>query len=286
MKKALITGVNGFVGPYLRKELEDNGYDVYGLDISKQGLNFFKCDITDAKSMQDVIKEVKPNFIFHLAGFSSVGKSFEQPELCFKINVDGTKNLLDAVKIIRDKELNPRILIVSSADVYGKPEYIPINENHPVNPVSPYGESRVEQERISLNSGLSVVISRSFNHTGEGQPDIFVIPSFKKQVALAKEGEKVLVGNLDIIRDFSDVRDVVRAYRLIIEKGDERGIYNVGSGKGYKLGDILDTFIKQSGKKLKIEIDEKKFREADIPTLVCDNRKVKQLGAEFREIFK
>lgn len=277
-RKALITGINGFVGPYLQHELEKNGYDVYGIDLNGGSDKIFSCDITNFDSVLDVMLKIKPDFIFHLAGFSSVAKSFENPELCFKINVDGTKNLLDAVV---KSGLKPRVLIVSSAEVYGRPKYIPIDEKHPLDPVSPYGKSRVEQEKLALSYNLPVIISRSFNHTGPGQPATFVIPSFKKQVSEAKDGDTIFVGNLDLVRDFSDVRDVVHAYRTLIEKGKVGEVYNVGSGVGYKLRDILDKMIKESGKKLKVEVDPKKYRDVDIPKLVCDNKKIMSFKVTF-----
>lgn len=289
MKKALITGINGFVGPFLKKELEEHGYEVYGFDLSidddktdDQGdgiRRVFACDITDVDAVAQIVEEVKPDYIFHLAGFSSVSKSFDMPELCEKINVGGTKNLFDAVTKARIK---PRILIVSSAEVYGKTEVIPINEGQEPRPLSPYGKSRLEMERISFSSDQDVVVSRSFNHTGPRQSDKMVIPSFKKQVKDGKEGDTILVGDLSIIRDFSDVRDVVRAYRILLEKGKEKEIYNVGSGKGYKLADLLNKLIKDSGKYLKIKVDENKLRKVNIPELVADTSKIKKLGIKIK----
>lgn len=283
LKKALITGITGFVGPHLKRELEHNKYDVYGLALSDGGNKVFKCDITNSDRVLEVIQEIMPDCIFHLAGFSSVSKSFQQPDKCYKINVTGTKNLLDAVK---KSGIRPRILIVSSAEVYGVPKYLPIDEKHPLNPISPYGKSRVEQEEIALKSGLPVIISRSFNHTGPGQSDSFVIPSFRKQIKEAKDGGTIYVGNLGVVRDFSDVRDVVKAYRILVEKGKEGDIYNVGSGIGYGLRDILDKLVMLSGKKLEIKKDISKIRKDDIPKLIADNGKVLALGGiSFRNIF-
>jgi GDP-4-dehydro-6-deoxy-D-mannose reductase len=280
---ALITGIGGFVGPYLKQELESKGYTVYGLELNGQfNDKIIRCDITDFDSVYDAINKVKPDVVFHLAGFSSVAKSFENPELCFKINVDGTKNLLNAIIRIGIK---PKILIVSSSEVYGKPKYNPIDELHPLDPVSPYGKSRVEQEELRKNYDLPIIISRSFNHTGPTQPDTFVIPSFKKQISEAKDGDSIYVGNLDVVKDFSDVRDVVRAYRILLEKGQAGEVYNVGSGKAYSLKKLLETLIKKSGKKIEVKIDPKRFRPVDIKEAVCDNRKllsIEKIG--FRKI--
>ncbi|MFT4303215.1 MAG: GDP-mannose 4,6-dehydratase [Candidatus Woesearchaeota archaeon] len=266
--KALITGGKGFVGPYLKRELENNGYSVVVSDLKDSD---YDCDITNKEKVFSMISSIKPDYVFHLAGFSSVSKSFENPSLCFKINIDGTKNLLEACLDVK------KVLIVSSAEVYGKPEYVPIDEKHPLNPVSPYGKSRVEQEKIALNFS-NVVISRSFNHTGEGQPSTFVIPSFKNQINEAKNGDTIYVGNLEVIRDFSDVKDVVHAYRILLEKGVLGEIYNVGSGVGVKLKDILNKLILESGKDLKVEVDSNKYRKADIVELVANVSKINELG--------
>lgn len=280
--KALITGIDGFVGEYLEKELKDNGYEVYGLSVTASGHNRFLCDITNFDELNSIIKTIKPDYIFHLAGFSTLPESFKNPELCFKINVDGTKNLLKAVS---DNGLNPKILIVSSSLVYGNPAYNPIDEKCPLNPASPYAHSRIEQEKAALDSGLDVVISRSFNHTGPTQKENFAIPSFKKQVRDAKDGDVILVGNLNVIKDFSDVRDVVKAYRLLLEKGVPGEIYNVGSGIEYSMRAILERIIHSSGKKLEIVVDPARVRPVEIPKSICDNRKLHAIiGFKFREI--
>ena len=277
-RKAMITGSEGFVGPYLRKELEKHDYEVIGIDLS--GNPDFKCDITDRKSLERIILLNKPCHIFHLAGFSSPSQSFKQPEFCFKINVEGTRNLLESASKLN----NRRVLIVSSAEVYGNPKYLPVDENHPLAPLSPYGFSRVEQEKLALGYP-NTIIARSFNHTGPGQNSDFVIPSFIQQVDNTEDGGTIHVGNLEVIRDFSDVQDVVRAYRLLLEKGNLGEIYNIGSGIGYKLGEVLKRLIKKSGKNITVKIDPEKYRKVDIYELVCDNTKIKKLGAKFRKIF-
>jgi GDP-4-dehydro-6-deoxy-D-mannose reductase len=285
-KIALVTGIRGFVGPYLARELESNGYEVYGLDIKENNHNdhkIFCCDLTDFEATYDVIKKVKPDYIFHLAGFSSVAKSFENPELCFKVNVTGFKNLLEAT--VKNK-IRPKILLVSSSEIYGKPKYTPIDEQCPVAPISPYGESRAAQESLCKEYDLPIVISRSFGHTGPDQQDTFVIPSFRKQVKEAKDQDTIYVGNLDVIRDFSDVRDVVKAYRILLEKGKVREIYNVGSGNGFLLKDVLNKIIRESGKELTIQIDPNRYRKADIEIQVCNPEKMQKIvKTPFRKIF-
>lgn len=269
--KALITGIDGFVGKYLARELIDSGYEVFGLSRGAVGQNKFFCDITDSECVSKIISEVKPDYVFHLAGFSTLPESFKDPELCFKINVEGTRNLLNAVT---NANLNPRILIVSSSLVYGNPAYNPIDENCPLNPDSPYAYSRIEQEKVALNSGLDVMIARSFNHTGIGQKENFAIPSFKKQVRESNDGDVIYVGNLDVIKDYSDVRDVVKAYRLLLKNGISGEVYNVGSGKEYSMSAILDRIILQSGKQIRVVIDPDKVRPSEIPKSVCNTKKL------------
>ena len=280
--RALITGIDGFVGKHLEHELIDNGYEVFGLSRKASGQNRFSCDINDFECLSRVIYNVMPDFVFHLAGFSTLPESFNEPELCFKINVDGTKNLL---KAISQANINPRILVVSSSLVYGNPAYNPIDEACPLNPSSPYAYSRIEQEKAALSSGLNVIIARSFNHTGPEQKDTFAIPSFKKQVRDAKTGDEILVGNLDVVKDYSDVRDVVKAYRLLLEKGVFGEIYNVGSGKEYVMRKILERIIDKSGKDLKIVTDLARVRPSEISKSVCDTKKLYRVIAfKFKEI--
>ncbi|MEW6407240.1 MAG: GDP-mannose 4,6-dehydratase [Patescibacteria group bacterium] len=362
MQRALIIGISGFVGPYLKSELEKNGYKVFGLDRNRKchserseesdakrhpehsrGISrecetpLFHCDLLDKNSVCQVINKIKPDFVFHLAGFSSVCESWKKPDLCQKINVQGTQNLLEA--ILRAK-INPKILIVSSAEVYGNPKELPLKETSPLNPENPYAKSRVAQEKLVQSyKNLNWIIARSFNHTGPGQPPIFVIPEFAKQLAeikknlngdppiklrsvipsegqlswpksrnlsrmrgeisdklrdsslhsvplrmtQQKEAQKnsrhiIKVGNLEAKRDFSDVRDVVAGYRLLLEKGKKYEIYNVCSGNVYKVEDLLNTMISQIGMAVKIEVDKSKLRPQDIQELRGDNTKIKKLG--------
>lgn len=275
--KALITGSTGFVGPYLKRELEAHGYEVFGLDRNNpENLeNIFCGDICDADSVDSVIKEVVPDEVYHLAGFSSVKKSFEEPELTMNINFGGTKNLLEAVREFCPKS---KVLIVGSADVYGKPQRIPINETEVTQETSPYSKSRIAQEKLVEEfKDLFIVVSRSFNHTGPGQSETFVLPDFVKQVVEIEKGMKdtvISTGNLNVIRDFSDVRDVVLAYYLLLQKGKKGEIYNVGSGKGYDLGELLSEIIAFSDMKIVVKQDPSKIRPIEIPQLVADISKI------------
>jgi len=283
--KAFITGINGFVGKHLSDFLLSKGFEVIGTDLTdgfdgNNKVKYFTLDILDADKLKQVMNEIKPDFIFHLAGFSSVKKSFEQPELCRKINVIGTKNLLDSVV---KANINPKILIISSADVYGVPESVPIKETDKLNPISPYAESRKEQEELCRKyPKLHIIISRSFPHIGPGQQPIFVASDFAKQIAeIEKKGKEpvIEVGNLEAKRDFTDVRDVVKAYLFAIEKCKKGETYNICSGKAYSIKEILDKLISFAKVKIKIEQDPARIRQSDIPILQGDNSKfVKQTG--------
>lgn len=274
-KKALITGIAGFVGPYLKRELENHGYQVYGLDLPKRSTeNYFSVDILDVQALKQTLQQIKPDLIFHLAGFSSVKDSFQQPERVRKINVYGTNNLLQAVS---ERCPQSRILIVSSGHVYQQPkDNQPLIEDSPLDETtSPYAASRVEQEEL-LNKyqDLDIIISRSFNHIGPGQ-DQGVIADFCLPIIQSNKPGTIAVGNLEVYRDFTDVRDVVRAYRLLLEKGKSCQIYNVCSGQAIKVSYLLDQLIKFAGKKIKIKSDPEKFRKVDVLVLTGENSKIK-----------
>jgi GDP-4-dehydro-6-deoxy-D-mannose reductase len=271
---ALITGAGGFVGPYLRRELVENSYQVVGTDLSKKVE--YRLDITNAAAVVELLAKTKPQVIFHLAGFSSVKQSFAKPELCKQVNVEGTRNLLEAVK---KTVPDAKILIISSAEVYGNPKTIPIPESAGLNPTSPYAESRIEQEALLNEYQLNWLVSRSFNHIGPGQQQGFVSSDFASQIAQINNNPnseaKIAVGNLEAVRDFSDVRDVVRAYRLLIEKAKLHDTYNVCSGKGISIKAILDILLSFSKRKIEIVQDPDRARPSDIAELIGDNSKLK-----------
>ena len=276
--RVLITGIDGFVAPFLAR-IEKDTNNVYGTylkePISEKGINYLSMDILDEKSVDKVIANVKPDVIYHLAGFSSVADSWKTPEMAMKINAGGTYNLLNAVK---KAGIKPKIVAVSSADVYGNPVHLPISESHLLNPQSPYGESRIEQEKLIAGfKELDVVVSRSFSHTGPGQSTKFVCSDFAYKVAMIEKGiaNNVLMhGNLEIKRDFSDVRDIVKAYALLAKKGKPHQAYNVCSGKAYSIGQILDILIGMSKSKIIKKFDSSKTRKADIPVMQGDNSKL------------
>jgi GDP-4-dehydro-6-deoxy-D-mannose reductase len=245
MNKYLITGVSGFVAYYLTyflkkkyKNIKICGIDCVELkDQNKNVDSFYRSDLSNLAEICKILEKFQPDYIIHLAAQSSVGLSWEEPVKSFMNNMNIYLNLLEAVRL---SQIKCRILSVGSSEEYGnvQAESIPLRESHPLNPISPYAVARVSQELISnvykKGFNLDIVSTRSFNHFGPGQRDIFVVSSFAKQLAHIKiEGKKkgiLKTGNIEIIRDFLDVRDVVNAYILILEKGVSGEVYNVCSG--------------------------------------------------------
>lgn len=289
--KALVTGIGGFVAPVLAEHLKENGFTVFGIDKSlEEHENNFKVNLTNADEVYNIINKIKPDHIFHLAAISSVNLGKKFPELAFNVNVNGTKNIMEAV--LKSK-IDPKILITSTADVYGIPEQTPLTEEHAVKPISIYAKSKLEQEKAALeyfkNKNLKIIISRSFTHTGPGQPASFVCSDFAKQVAEIEKAEQgrepiIRVGNLDVKRDFSDVRDIVKAYLLAVQKCEPGSIYNICSGKAYSIEQIAQTLISFSKIKIKIKQEKEKMRKSDIPILLGDCSKFKNTTGWKREI--
>jgi GDP-4-dehydro-6-deoxy-D-mannose reductase len=272
--KALITGVNGFVGKYLSKELMENGYEVIGTDLS--GDNVQHVDFLDAQAVTRFLTDTAPDYVFHLAGQASVGLSWNIPKETFEVNVCGTINLLQAAK---ECIKHPRLIIIGSSDQYGivQPENCPIKETLVQNPLSPYAISKSAQEQIASSLakayGLEIVTTRSFNHIGPGQKKGFVVADFSATIAEieAEKKDPILhVGNLTAKRDFTDVRDIVRAYRLLAEKGTPGEVYNVGSGKAVSISEILSGLLSLSKVDINVMQDPKKMRPIDIPLIVCN----------------
>lgn len=289
MPRALLTGINGFVGSHLAPFLKEQGFDVYGTvkPGSASGSNLFEADLLDYDSLKRAIDEVSPDYIVHLAALTSPAGSFKNPAETVSNNIVGQVNILEAMKEL--KLLKTRILVVSSAEVYGKVEEkdLPIDENVPFRPNSPYAVSKVAQDLFGLQYFLSQNIQtvrvRPFNHIGPGQAPLFVVASFAKQIAEIEKGLKppvMTVGNLDSRRDFTDVRDIIKAYVMLLEKGESGDVYNVGSGKSHRIGDILDILLSSSSQKIVIEKDPKLLHPGDIMDSVCDNTKVKRMGWE------
>jgi GDP-4-dehydro-6-deoxy-D-mannose reductase len=277
--KTLVTGTEGFVGPYLIGELLSKGYEVTGTfkDEIKTKLpaevKKVHLDILDLSDVKKAFEKAKPDVIFHLAGISNVKFSIDNPEITMKINVEGTKNILEAAFCMKKR---PKVLVIGSAEEYGIPKKVPITEDLELNPVTPYAKSKVEAEKIAfeyVKKGLDAIILRSFNHIGPGQTDGFVCSAFAKQISEIEKGKEpvIFVGNLESKRDFTDVRDVVKAYLLAIEKGKPGIPYNICSGNAYQIKDILSKLLKMSKVKIEVKEDKTRMRKSDIPILQGDN---------------
>lgn len=295
MKKVLIIGANGFVGEYLIKEFLDNGYEVIASDKADKfrydyPAKYEKIDILDKSLIDNILKKYSPEYIVNLAAISSVGLSWKMPKETMNVNIIGTINILDS---INENVPNARVLLIGSSEEYVQKNE-PLNEEDVLDANNPYGISKVAAENIAKmyykKYGLNIVCTRSFNHTGVNQADNFAIPSFCKQVAeIEKSGEpgEIYVGNLSSYRDISDVRDIVRVYRKLLEEGTDI-IYNVGSGKTYKMEDLLNYIVSLSSQKVEVKIDKEKYRSVDTPYICCDNSKIKKYfnGTDIKDTIK
>lgn len=288
MKKVFITGISGFAGSHLleflqkQPDIEISG-TVFGKETSVTGAKTFAVDLRNAEKVLEIIQEVKPDYVFHLAALTSPAASFSQAEETVVNNVKAQFSVLEALLKIKSFA---KVLIVGSGDEYGlvKNEENPISEKQPLMPSSPYAVSKITQDYLGLQYYLSykipVVRVRPFNHIGPRQSPQFVVSSFAKQIAEIEAGKKeavILVGNLSAVRDFTDVKDMVYAYWLAINHGHPGEVYNLGSGQGRSMEEILTTLLSMSDKEIKIKIDEKLIRPVDNPKLVCDFQKFHKL---------
>ena len=289
MKKVLIFGVGGFVGSYLSSEFISHGYTVYGTDkventLLPKNVSFTISDLMKAEEVELLVNDVQPDIIVNLAAISSVGASWGIPQLTMQVNVVGALNIMEAA---RKSECQPRVMFIGSSEEYIISDF-PMNENAPLNASNPYGISKVTQEQFAKlyreQYGLKIYCVRPFNHTGIGQRDSFVLPSFCKQVAeIEKSGKSgvIKVGNLSVKRDFSHVKDIVRAYRMIVESVDCETVYNVGSGEAYSLEKMLEYIIGLSSQQIEVQIDQSRFRPTDQPVICCDHSLItEKLGWE------
>jgi len=290
--KLLITGVAGFVGGHVVELLqgEHPEVEVYGLDRPlgvapmrlPAGAVGIEADLDDPAAVEGVLERVQPDRIIHLAGQSSVSQSWRDPGSTLRTNVLGIVHLLDE---LRQRSLTPRVLVVGSAEEYGAEEGTPalLQESSPLRPRSPYAVSKAAQGLLALQhaqpAGLSVIVTRTFPHTGPRRGEAFAESSFARQLAEIELGMRpavIEVGNLDAIRDFSDVRDVVRAYWALLEHGRSGEAYNVCTGRGVRIGDLLDALIQLSGSKVEVRVDPERLRPSDIPVLVGDPAKLRE----------
>ncbi len=285
--KSLIIGCAGFVGPYLIRHLRDElGREVYVTKmphemISEEGVKVFDLNILDKDASCELLSEIQPDEIFHLAAQSSVAVSWKNPALTVDVNVKGGVNVLDA---IRDTVPKARVLLIGSGEEYGhvKNEEMPIKEENAVRPGNIYAATKVCQNLLGAIYAeayqMDVMMVRAFNHIGPNQIPQFVVADFCKQVADIEAGHQepvMKVGNLSVRRDFTDVRDVVRAYGTIMQKGKAGETYNVGSGHAIAIQEILDKILAESKADITVEKDPEKFRPVDVPVIEADTTKLR-----------
>ena len=267
--RVLLIGANGFAGKYLRQELESHDYEVFSVDAVTSDPSVRKVDMLDPVLSEEIIREASPDIIFNLAGQAAPSISWEKVLLTMHLNIDISVNILEAVRKVCPKT---RVILIGSANQYDGSKAVDgvISEDTPLNNTSPYDISKNTQEEIvkmmASRYGLDVIMTRSFNHIGPGQKTGFVVTDYCQRIVDLENGkiDTFTFGNLDSWRDFSDVRDVVRAYRLIAEKGDSGEIYNVGSGKSFYIRDIIGKLVEMSPKAsskvvLPIRLDDDKL---------------------------
>lgn len=273
--RAFVTGGHGFVGPYLLAHLKEMGDDVVAP-------HQHEVDLDDAAALSKAVADAQPDAIYHLAALAHVGESWANPERTFDVNAVGTLRLLEAARALENK---PRVLLIGSAEVYGPvtPEDMPIREERPLNPVTPYAVSKVAAEYLGIQYthgfNLEVVRARSFNHIGPGQGGKFLVSDIAGRIAESmKSGDSasIKIGNLTARRDFTDVRDVVRAYRMLITDGAAGEAYNVCSGVDVSVEEIAHRLLELAGADLQLEVDPALKRPVDIPVLRGDNARIRE----------
>lgn len=290
MKKAIIIGAAGFVGGYLIDHLKDDmKWEIYGTKLNKEkiereDIEIYDLDVLNKEEIIKIFEKIKPDYVFNLAAQSSVSLSWKNPILTVDINIKGVINILEAVREI--KQYNPKIILIGSSEEYGnvKEDEIPVKEENNLRPGNIYAVTKVCQNMIgkiySSAYEMDIVNIRAFNHIGPKQAPIFVVSDFCKQVAEIEKGLRepiIYTGNLGAKRDFTDVRDIVRAYSTLALNGKKGETYNVGSGKAVSIKEILDIILKNSTKSIEIRRDEKRYRPIDIPIIEADIEKLKKI---------
>jgi GDP-4-dehydro-6-deoxy-D-mannose reductase len=273
--KAVVTGSHGFVGPHLIAHLEASGDDVTGLD--RQSADPF--DVTDYARVRERLGDDQPEVVYHLAALSHVGESWENPTESFRVNAEGTLNVLRSCAELQTE----RVVVVLSSEEYGHVDEadLPITELAPLRPVTPYGATKCAADLLALQAflgdGLPTVRVRPFGHTGPGQSPRFVVPALASRIARAERdgADEIPVGSLDAVRDLSDVRDVVRAYRLLAERGEPGEVYNVCSGVGVSVQEIADRLLDRARRPIKLVTDPDLVRPVDVPRMVGSNAKLR-----------
>ena len=292
--KVLITGITGFAGSHLADYIlqEKPGVDVYGiirwrsrmdnvLHIQDK-LKLCEADLRDASSVMEILRQVQPDYIFHLAAQSFVPTSWQAPSETITTNIIGQLNIFEAVRHLK---IDPRIQLACSSEEYGlvHPNELPIKETNPLRPLSPYAVSKVGQDLLGFqyfkSYGMKIIRTRGFNHTGPRRGEVFVTSNFAKQIAeieLNKREPIIYVGNLEAKRDFTDVRDMVKGYWLAVEKGEAGEVYNIASGKAYAIEEVLKILLSLTKIKVEIRVNADRLRPSDVLVLLGDNSKFVQ----------
>lgn len=283
--RILITGISGFVGPYLARHITKTApeAEIWGLvwaaDPVKDSssVELVDGDLTDISTLTTALNKVRPTIIFHLAAASSVASSWDHPGRFLEVNAVGTVNLLEAARTL---DLDTRVVLSSSAEVYGAvpTDQQPITEDSPLEPLSPYAASKAAQDLLAAQYyngyGMPTIRLRLFHHTGPRRPTQFVASSFAHQIARIERGldpPRLAVGNLEAVRDFTDVRDIAQAYWLAATRGKPGAAYNVCSNRGTSIRHVLDMLLEHSEVDVEVEVDPNRLRAADIPCLVGDH---------------
>jgi len=295
MMRVLITGITGFAGSHLADHIlsEHKDAEVFGFVRWRsrrdnirhilERIHLYEADLKDIVSLKKALSQIKPDRIFHLAAQSFVPTSWKCPSETFSINAIGQINLFEAVL---DLGMKPRIQIAGSSEEYGliHPNEVPMKEDNQLRPLSPYAVSKVAQDLLAYqyfkSYGLDTVRTRGFNHTGPRRGDVFICSNFAKQIALIEKKKQepvIFVGNLDAQRDFTDVRDMVRAYWLSLEKGKKGEVYNIGTGKAYRIKEILDILLSLAGDDVEVRVDPDRLRPSDVPILLSDSTKFRKI---------
>lgn len=296
MKKALIIGASGFVGPYLARQLSgESQMEVYAtkrLSGKLEGIpaEVYDLNILNKDEIVDLLYKIRPDYIFHLAAQSSVALSWENPGLTIDVNIKGSVNVLDAV---RELYYKPRVVLIGSGEEYGhiRPGETPISEDNHLRPGNLYAATKACQNMIAkiytTAYDMELIMVRAFNHIGPGQAPIYVVSDFCRQVVEIEKGLRepvMMVGNLKAMRDFTDVRDVVRAYALLAQYGKPGETYNVGSGHAISIREILDLIIAQSDVDVEVKVDPNKIRPVDVPIIEADTAKLREATGWERKI--
>lgn len=291
--KALITGITGFAGSHLAEFLLKKKINVSGIyrwrskteNIEQilDKINFYECDLRDAAATYQLIKKIKPDMIFHLAAQSYVPMSWTAPSETLTTNITAQVNIFESVRALGLKDC--RIQLACSSEEYGMvmPSETPIKESNPLRPLSPYGVSKVAQDLLGyqyfMSYGIKAIRTRAFNHTGPRRGDVFVTSNFAKQIVEIEKGLRkpiLFVGNLDAVRDWTDVRDVVRGYYIVLKDGKPGDVYNICSGKGYRISEMLDILLAMTKVKIEVRQDPSRLRPSDVELLLGDPGKIRK----------